>query len=95
MTEETVRAVLRLSAVLTIFAGITLAAMSVVALAGASRAMAAAPGLRMEVHGLGEHMGVVALLTYGVVVGAGVLLFAVSDGLARRIVAPPSGARRR
>jgi H+/Cl- antiporter ClcA len=88
MTEATVRTVLRLIAVVTILVGAILVAVTVVAMAGATRVMPHTGGsFGGGLRGAAYEMTFYTALAYAMVAGAGLLLYKLSPALAKKIVA--------
>lgn len=82
MSESTVRTILRLIAVITMLVGTIMVMMTLVMFVGASRAM---QGTLSQMGGMTE-LGMVSLLTQAVVAAEGLLLYVLSEPLARKIV---------
>ena len=78
MTETTVRSILRIVAVITILVGVTMSTSTVFMLIGATGAMRG---------GLNQDLVFATLVPPFVIVVEGLLLWGISPGLARRIVA--------
>ncbi len=83
MIELTVKCALRIIAVLAVLVGVTWITSTILVLANASRL---SNGMVVS-SGLGVEMAVMALITPSVVLVEGLLLWLISDALARRIVA--------
>lgn len=89
MTETTVRTVLRLVAVVTILVGAILVAVTLVAMAGATRMMPPTGGsFSGGLRGAAFEMTFYTVLAHGMVALEGVLLYMLSPALAKKIVAP-------
>ncbi len=83
MIELTVKCVLRIIAVVTVLIGVTWITSTILLLANASRV---SHGIGVP-NGMGGEMVIMALIVPVVVVTEGVLLWLISDALARRLVA--------
>lgn len=87
MKEDCARSILRLIAVTTILVGVVLTTMTLVALLGASSAMAGVPpGMEVKMSGMVADMGMHVVVAHALIAAWGVVLYLSSPVLARRIV---------
>ncbi len=87
MNQMTVRAVLRLVAIVTILVGVIMATMTLVALVGTTRAIQSAmENTTSDIGSMTTAFGFYAVLSNAVIIGAGFLLWLLSPMLAEKVV---------